>query len=160
MEPIITHATKVDSKELEKISRLVTRSYWSITYTIFYLIFLAIYIYMAVLLGSFWFLFAGVTFMIFSLYLNSSSFSEFSKNRDNRYLFDECVYTFEENKLIAKASNGGYTEKPYPTIVRTKIVGDYYLLFIDSITFFPIKKDIFQSEEDHQRFRELFNFNN
>ena len=96
--------------------------------------------------------------MIFTLYLNSASFSEFNKDKYNRYLFDESVYTFEEDKLTIRASNGGYAEKPYPTIVKTKVVGDYYLLFVDSLSFYPIKNDIFQSEQDHQKFRELFNF--
>lgn len=81
-------------------------------------------------------------------------------HKENRFMFSPCKFTFDESKLICyDIEMNTSIEIAYKRVVKQKQTKQHYLLFTNKFMAYTLPKEVFQSEEDHQRFKELFNFN-
>lgn len=158
MEPIITKPVTLDIKELIKLSRLLSITAWNITFIGLVIILLISYLYMAINIGNFILLFYGVAFIILLIMMFHNRLSKYFTDPRNKSIFSERVFIFDEQKLTIKADNGTTSELLYSEFVDFMYKRRLYILYKDSSSSYIIPETAFQSEEDLQRFKELFNF--
>ncbi|MEM7185369.1 MAG: YcxB family protein [Bacteroidota bacterium] len=79
----------------------------------------------------------------------------FSYSKDKEDFLSEKQLFFNDDALRIEESAGGFGEIPYHRIHKVVDESDFWMLYLSKNQFVYIPKDIFYSETDYERFRQL-----
>lgn len=92
--------------------------------------------------------FGYILFIYIHLYL-------FAHNKDKEDFLSEKQLFFNDDAMRLEESSGGFGEIPYSRITKVLDNKKFWMLYISKNQFIYVPKDIFYSETDFERFRQL-----
>jgi len=89
-----------------------------------------------------------IVFILVHLYL-------FAYDKDKEEFLSEKQLFFNDDALRLEESSGGFGEIPYSRITKVVDNEKFWMLYLGKNQFIYVPKDIFYSETDFERFRQL-----
>lgn len=79
----------------------------------------------------------------------------FAHSKDKEVFLSQKHLFFNDEALRVEESTGGFGELPYHRITKVVDNKNYWMLYLSKNQFIYVPKDIFYSETDFERFRQL-----
>ncbi len=75
-----------------------------------------------------------------------------SRSKENRHVWKRRKITFDDQMMNVVCEDGSESHSLWNHIIKARIIGKYFILFLSQQVFYPIPLSAFRSDEDRKKF--------